>query len=191
MVESVTSGMGGGAAAGDAAQSAQARLVQDAERLALALSQIGAQIGAGSSDAEASAMAEVDELRAELEAERAAHAELETRVHAIRERQETTLAVMEQQLATAEAEAARLKRANLDLIAHNTELLDAAGDPAPHLINGALRAELEALRAVRAAEAAELSAILRGLAPLIAAHAPSGGAARSADTTFNGEESDA
>lgn len=129
--------------------------------------------------------AEVLALQAELEAERAASAQLTERVLAIREKQETTLAALEKRLSQAtraleavQVEANRLKRANNDLIEVNRQLIDGAGRIDPALVNLSMQAELEALRAARAWEASELSDIVSGLAPIVAAHVkgqPAGG----------------
>ena len=129
--------------------------------------------------------AEVLALQAELEAERAASAQLTERVLAIREKQETTLAALERRLTQAtraleavQVEANRLKRANNDLIEVNRQLIDGAGRIDPALVNLSMQAELEALRAARAWEASELSDIVTGLAPIVAAHVkgqPAGG----------------
>lgn len=129
--------------------------------------------------------AEVLALQAELEAERAASAQLTERVLAIREKQETTLAALERRLTQAtraleavQVEANRLKRANNDLIEVNRQLIDGAGRIDPALVNLSMQAELEALRAARAWEASELSEIVTGLAPIVAAHVkgqPAGG----------------
>lgn len=135
--------------------------------------------------AETGPSAEVLALQAELEAERAASAQLTERVLAIREKQETTLAALEKRLSQAtraleavQVEANRLKRANGELIEVNRQLIDGAGRIDPALVNLSMQAELEALRAARAWEASELSDIVTGLAPLVAAHAkgqPAGG----------------
>lgn len=135
--------------------------------------------------AESGPSAEVLALQAELEAERAASAQLTERVLAIREKQETTLAALEKRLSQAtraleavQVEANRLKRANGELIEVNRQLIDGAGRIDPALVNLSMQAELEALRAARAWEASELSDIVTGLAPLVAAHAkgqPAGG----------------
>ncbi|MGD9918920.1 MAG: hypothetical protein AB7U46_12955 [Paenirhodobacter sp.] len=125
---------------------------------------------------------EIAELREALDAERMANAQLSERVRAIREKQETTLSALEKRLAQAtrafeavQAEATRLKRANADLVETNRALVEAAGDVPAHLVNRAMQAELEALRAARAWEVTELSDIIAGLEPLVAAHAKEGG----------------
>lgn len=121
--------------------------------------------------------AELARLREALDSERAEKAQLADRVRALREKQENTLSAMEKRLVhatqameSAQAENARLKRANIDLTEANRALVDAGTDLAPHLVNSALQAELEALRAERALEVAELDAILAGLEPLIETH---------------------
>lgn len=122
--------------------------------------------------------AEMAELRERLEAERAANAQLTERVRAIREKQETTLAALERRLVqatraldVAQGEASRLKRANADLVEANRMLVETGGRAEAHLINRAMQAELEAMRAARAWEASELAEIIGGLEPLVAAHA--------------------
>lgn len=124
---------------------------------------------------DAESLAELARLREALEAERSANAQLSDRVRAIRDKQETTLSALERRLSqasraleVAEAETARLKQANADLAAANRALLDAAERVEPHLVNRALQAELEGLRAARAAELAELNDILGTLEPILA-----------------------
>lgn len=130
---------------------------------------------------EESAIAEVvdtealENLRAELEGERAANNQLSERVRAIREKQETTLAALERKLGQASrtneaatGEIARLKRVNADLVEINAALLDAAGDVESHLVNRAMQAELEALRAARSSDAQELAELMAALEPLAA-----------------------
>lgn len=120
--------------------------------------------------------AEVARLTAALEAERSANAQLNERVRAIRERQETTVAALERrieqmtrQLDAQGIELSRMKKANIglreSLRSLRTAQEDGVGDA--HLINKSMLAELEALRATRTAEMAELSEILDELAPLI------------------------
>ncbi|RWR34079.1 hypothetical protein D2T29_04050 [Sinirhodobacter populi] len=182
-------------------------------RIAFALERIGRQVGALQAraagpapaaapgappppsglgeDADAAMLAAADEihsLRAELEAERQANAQMSDRVRALREKQETTLSAMErrlvaaaQQAETAQAELDRLKRANLDLAQANRALIEAAGDAPQHLINSALQAEVETLRAARAIEAAELDQIIAALTPILSAHEKSGHAKQEAD----------
>ncbi|MFZ5709109.1 MAG: hypothetical protein ACOY4T_05395 [Pseudomonadota bacterium] len=122
------------------------------------------------------AAGEIAALRDALEAERTANAQLTERVRAIREKQETVVASLErtvarlsQQLDAQGRELARLKRANAGLTETSRALAAAAeaGPPDAGSVNRALAAELEALRAARAAEIAEMDEILSELKPLI------------------------
>jgi DNA repair exonuclease SbcCD ATPase subunit len=137
---------------------------------------------AAAAQANAAHEAELARLREALEAERMANAQLSERVRAIREKQETTLSTLEKRLAqttrsfdAAQADLARLKRANTDLAEANRALLEAGADLAPHLLNRAMQAELEALRAARAAEVKELNDILGSIEPILAAQDAMGG----------------
>lgn len=115
-------------------------------------------------------------LREELEAERTANAQLTERVRAIKEKQETVIAGLErtvarltEQLDSQGRETQRLKRINAQLTESNKSLSEAAeqGVTEPHLLNRAMMTELEALRAQRAADVAEMDEILSELKPLI------------------------
>jgi hypothetical protein len=147
------------------------------ERGMEALAGRAAPIGSASADADSVSAAEVTALRAALEGERLANAQLSDRVRAIREKQESTLGSLERKLATLSrdleksgSDLARLKRANADLILANRALRDAAelGLAPSETINHAMKAELEALQAERVAEIAEVDDILAGLEPLLA-----------------------
>ncbi|MGR3271875.1 hypothetical protein DU478_07610 [Thalassococcus profundi] len=116
-------------------------------------------------------------LREALEDERLANAQLEERVRAIREKQETEVAQLRAQasgssatLGRLDGELQRLRRANEMLSATNVELRNALEQNVgePHLINKAMLAELEALRAARAADMAENQLLLDTLEPLLA-----------------------
>ncbi|MBC7153331.1 MAG: hypothetical protein H5U19_01635 [Rhodobacteraceae bacterium] len=154
-------------------------------RIAAALERIGAgldAIGSAGSAAKAPDGAkdasgdEVARLREALEAERAANAQLNERVRAIRERQETTVAGLERklermtrQLDAQGIELQRMKKAGIGLREAQRALREAheAGLSEPHLINKSMLAELESLRAARQAEAVEIAEILEELSPLI------------------------
>jgi hypothetical protein len=119
---------------------------------------------------------EIAALREALEAERTANAQLTERVRAIREKQETVIATLErnlarvtQQLDAQGRELTRQRKLNDHLARMNGELVAAAraGVTEPHLLNKAMMTELEALRASRAAEIAEMDEILSELKPLI------------------------
>lgn len=120
--------------------------------------------------------AEIAELNARLDEERTANAQLEERVKLLKERQDGKLAELESNVDASRARAARmdrelqrLRQVNAELRDINSQLREAvtAGVAEPHLINKAMLAELEALRATRAADAAEMDAILQELTPII------------------------
>jgi chromosome segregation ATPase len=154
-------------------------------RITLALERIGAGIDmlgttgggtAAASDDSAGADSHIAELEDALEAERAANAQLTERVRAIREKQETMVSALERKVArlTEQADSAtlelqRLRQINEDLSDANRalSLAVAEGVSEPELINHAMMSELEALRASRAADLAEMDDILSELKPLI------------------------
>jgi chromosome segregation ATPase len=150
-------------------------------RIAAALDRIGAALAGAGSGAAApgtggDAPGEVARLRDALEAERAANAQLTERVRAIKDKQETTVATLErnvarlaEQLDQQGRELQRQRRLNAELTETNRALTTAAaaGVTEPHLLNRAMMSELEALRAARAAEVAEMDEILSELKPLI------------------------
>ncbi len=112
----------------------------------------------------------------QLEAERAKNAALSERVNAVRQRQESSFAGLERRLARMteqldlqSLEMLRLKKANTKLIEANRKLRESTEAQViePSTINRSLLAELEALRAERAAEAAEMEDVLGELKPLI------------------------
>lgn len=115
-------------------------------------------------------------LAAELEAERVANAQLEERVRAIKEKQETTVANLEAEvaklskaLATRDSEVRQLRGVNDALRQSNKSLRDAnrqtLGDA--HLINTSMMSELDALRAARASDRAEIDEILATIEPVL------------------------
>ena len=149
---------GGTAAPADAAALAEERA---AEQVAEHIAEQAEELGA---------------LRAALEAERGTNAQLVERVRAIKDKQETMVGALErrvarltEQLDTATGELHKLRRVNQQLRDTSESLRRAAveGMSDPKLINRAMLTELEALSAVRAAEAAELDGILAELKPLL------------------------
>lgn len=119
---------------------------------------------------------EVDALNAQLDEERMANAQLEERVKLLKERQDGKLAELQSGIEAGRARAARmdrelqrLRQVNADLRDINGKLRGAISDGVsePHLVNKAMLAELEALRATQAADAAEMDAILDELTPII------------------------
>lgn len=122
---------------------------------------------------------ELERLRTELDEERLANAQLEARVKALKERLEAHEAgdtapaggaeQLPEALARLDAELQRLRQANDKLRESNAALREAnaEGVGEPHLINSAMLAELESMRALRASEAAESSSIMSQLVPLL------------------------
>jgi chromosome segregation ATPase len=118
----------------------------------------------------------LDRLEEELEAERAARAQIAARLESVEAAHGDTLARLEQQVERLMAQIdsqddqmRRLRSVNAELRRINGELRDRnarmLADPAA--INGGIVAELEALRATRAAEVAEMDEILSELQPLV------------------------
>jgi chromosome segregation ATPase len=148
------------------------RITAALDRIAKGLEPLGAS--SGSSQAEE----ELAKARAELEDERLAAAQLEERIKTLHEKQDGKIADLEAQtaaqsdgMARLDTELQRLKSANEQLRASNAALRAAneKGVGEPHLINKAMLAELEGLRAARAADMAENAAILSALEPLLQA----------------------
>jgi len=117
-----------------------------------------------------------EELEKALSDEKLANAQLEERLKSVRDTADRHASAMdiqafEQQQATAklDADLQRLRRASEDLRASNISLRDALeqGLSEPHLINKAMLAELEPLRATRSVEIAQADAVLSALEPLV------------------------
>ena len=147
-------------------------------RIAAAMERIGRAIDAVGGGADA---AEMEELRQALEDERLANAQLEERLKTIRERQDARLHALEaakdeqrETVARLDDQLQRLRKANDQLRENNVALrsANAEGVAEPHLINKSMLAELESLRAGRAADVAEANVILGALAPLIDGERP-------------------
>lgn len=152
----------------------QARISVAMDRVAAGLDQLSS--GGGGADAGQTA-----ELQAALDEERTANAQLEERLRALKQRQAEELSAAQSQVQdtrakvdTLDLELQRLRQANAQLRESNQALRDAneAGVAEPHLINKSMLAELEALRAARAADVAEASAILSALGPVLAQTSP-------------------
>lgn len=151
-------------------------------RITAALDRIGAGLEAlGPSGASAEAEEEIAALKSALEEEKTANAQLEERVRAIKEKQESTVSTLATEverlrklLEDAEGGLEKLRKINTSLRSNNVALREAMsnGVAEPHLVNKAMMAELEALRAAQAADRAELDAVLGELEPLIAAADP-------------------
>lgn len=151
-------------------------------RIMAALERIKAGVGAQNapeptSDVDTSALeAQVSELTNKLDEEQTANAQLEERVKLLKERQDGKLAELESNVDAGRARSSRMDRELQRLRQVNAELRDINGQlrealsegvSEPHLVNKAMLAELEALRATRAADAAEMDAILEELTPII------------------------
>ncbi len=116
------------------------------------------------------------EMEAALEAERTANAQLEERVRAIKEKQETMVAALEAEVAELktivekrDAEVQRIRRVNATLRTHTQELREAnsAGLADAHLVNKAMASELEALRSAQETTQIELDDIIGALEPML------------------------
>lgn len=112
----------------------------------------------------------------QLEDERTANAQLQERVRALRTKSEEQVTDLQARLDDAEGRMAqldielqRVRRANSQLVDACADLREAntEGVGEPHLINKAMLAELEGMRAARAADVAEAAMILDSLKPLL------------------------
>ncbi|MDD9721432.1 hypothetical protein PVW51_12025 [Sulfitobacter sp. PR48] len=143
----------------------QRRITAAMDRVAAGLEGLGKDAGAPD-----------PEMVQALEDERTANAQLTERVRALKARAESENATLRTQVEESQARIAqldielqRVRRANAQLTDACAALQEAnaegVGDA--HLINKAMLAELEGLRAARAADVAEGSAILAALGPLL------------------------
>ena len=121
--------------------------------------------------------AELESLRAELEAERDAAAQLDDRVKALKRRQTTHVAKLEAELADLrgqiedhEREQRQLRGVNERLRENLAALRDAMAEGVsdPALIDRATTAELDALRAQRQADRDELDRLIDEVSPILA-----------------------
>lgn len=115
-------------------------------------------------------------LTAELEAERVANQQLEERVRAIKEKQETTVSGLETEvgrlteaLKSRDGEVQTMRKVNEALRTSNAALrkANAEGLAEPELVNAAMVTELDSLRAARDADRAEIADILATLEPVL------------------------
>lgn len=141
-------------------------------RITAALDRAGQAMDRLSASGASHAGGDGPDLAAELEAERTANAQLEERVRAIKVKQETMVAGLEadvarlkEALATRDAEVQQMRGVNAELRESNKALREAnaegVGDA--HLVNSSMMSELEALRAARSADRAELDEVLSTL----------------------------
>ncbi|MCC5961769.1 MAG: hypothetical protein JJU09_01470 [Rhodobacteraceae bacterium] len=147
-------------------------------RLGRALDRIARSAQGLGRASEVTTATQTDELQAQLDAERRKNAKLSERVNAVRQRQDSSFATLERRLARMteqldlqSLEMLRLKKANTKLIEANRKLREdtEANVIEASTVNRALLAELEALRAERAAEMAEMEDVLGELKPMIEA----------------------
>jgi uncharacterized protein involved in exopolysaccharide biosynthesis len=156
------------------------------QRLVSAMDRISA--GAASMPEGSGEGANTASLEQALEEERLTNAQLEERLRALKAKHDDDLAALRAELERPAAPAAegeqaealarldmelqRLRAANDQLRHANAALREAnqAGVGEPHLINKAMLAELEGMRATRAADVAEVQAILATLDPLLGPH---------------------
>lgn len=119
---------------------------------------------------------EANKLRAELDDEKKAHAQLTERVKAIREKQDETVDQLEKRVLKLQEQAntqandlARLGRVNSELRATIKALRDAAAEGMVEAegLNQAMKAELDATRVQQSVDRSELDMILTELTPLI------------------------
>jgi septal ring factor EnvC (AmiA/AmiB activator) len=115
-------------------------------------------------------------LQTELADEKIATAQLEERIRVLKDRQDARVAALEAELvqqrglmAGFDSELQRLRQSNADLRDLTGQLRAALTEEVaePELVNRAMLAEIEALRATRAADLAEATAIYAELRPLI------------------------
>lgn len=147
------------------------RITVALDRIGQGLSELGPQAAPNEIDG-----SELEALRAALEDERLVTAQLEERIKTLNARLDNRFAEatarVEKQAEAMEkldTELQRLRGANDQLRASNVALREAnekgVGDA--QLINKAMQAELEGLRAARAADAAESAAVLSAMEPLL------------------------
>ena len=157
------------------------RITAALDRIGIGLDGVVAPVPAGPDPEELQAALDIaaaraDELEIALSDEKLANAQLEERMKSVRDTADRHASAMdiqafEQQQTTAklDADLQRLRRASEDLRASNISLRDALeqGLSEPHLINKAMLAELETLRAARSVEIAQADALLAALDPLV------------------------
>lgn len=157
-----------------------AEIAELESRITAALDRIRAGVGAMAAvraqPAQTGDDPQVAGLLAQLAEEKTVTAQLEERVRALKDRQDGQMANLkarEEQgrarLASVDRDIQKLRQANAELRANNVKLREAlaTGIAEPELINKAMAAELDALRALRAADAAEVDLVIDALTPII------------------------
>ena len=142
-------------------------------RINAALDRIGRGLEAQGADGGGE---EAEALKQQLEDERLANAQLKERMRTLKQARDAARAEAEaarqetaERLAKLDAELQSLRKANQQLRDNNDALRDAnaQGVGEPHLINKSMLAELEGLRASRAADHAEAETILAELGRIL------------------------
>lgn len=119
---------------------------------------------------------EIAALQGSLDSEKLVNAQMEERVKAIKEKQESLVKMLESEVSALRSDLSsktedneRLKNVNGRLRRNNRALRDAnaRGVGEPELINDAMVAELDALRVSHESDRAELDSILVELKPLV------------------------
>lgn len=161
------------AAAVEAARAEAAAKLDKAVEAALAEAAPGPEEDFGEPEAPAEAEpaadpAELVSLREALEDEQMANAQLQERLRALKAR--SSGGVSPETVAKLDSELQRLRKANEGLLSSSAALREAnaQGLADAGLIDAAMVAELEALRAARASEAAEVEAVMGTLEPMLA-----------------------
>lgn len=148
----------------------ESRITSALDRIAKGLD--GLDAPAAPTGMSAEAQAEIDRLTQALADERTVTAQLEERVKSVKDKLDERAAEMAQSLQEAQAsvtaldtELQQLRDVNDKLRESNVALREAnaAGVADPELINAAMMAELEALRAGRSVDLAEMGAVLTQL----------------------------
>ena len=162
----------------------QSRMTRALDRISKGVETLSAMEPAAPEPVDDGSAEEIARLNAALEDEQMANAQLEARVKALHDQLEAQPkaqaepdAALQEQIAAQrdgmqalDGELQRLRQANDALLKSCTEMRAALAENLgePHLINQAMLAELEALRAARAVEAAEARAVLGALEPVLA-----------------------
>lgn len=153
---------------------AERRLAESLDRLEEAAERAAAPRPAPEPDSDP---LEVERLKTELQAERDAAAQLDDRVRALKRRQTTHVARLEAELADLRAQLEDHEREVRQLRGVNARLREtcgalrdamAEGVAEPHLMNHAMTAELEALRAQRQSDRDDLDRLIDEVSPILA-----------------------
>lgn len=128
---------------------------------------------------------EADTLREQLEEERLANAQLQERIKVLHTKLDAAEGAQAESLRKLDADLQALRKANQQLRDNNQALREAqaAGVAEPHLINKAMMAELEGLRAARGADRGEVEAVLAALGQVIAEAEPAAAQTEKTETS--------